>query len=195
MLLKKDFKEGISSPCYLGSSSFDPMLLELNLNFGVVDPLDELAEDWDVLEVTNDIIRLKDVSGGNGDVEFLTFEREPFGGGGGGGSATLEMILEDGIWFVASYTDDGDDETGDYNGYTIDFQNGGTVIATNGSNTNNGSWQVLSSGNTLDLSFVGVPFDEFTDDWDVISVTETRVELQDVSGGNGGTDVLVFEKQ
>lgn len=177
------------------TSAGDETELELNLNFGVIDPLDELAEDWDVLEVTNDIIRLKDISGGDGSVDFLTFEREPFGGGGGGGTANLETILEDGTWFVQLYTDDGDDETGDYNGYTIDFQNSGAVIATNGSNTNNGTWQVLSAGNKLDLNFSGVPFDEFNDDWDVIMTTETRVELRDVSGGNGGTDVLIFEKQ
>tara|TARA_R100000935_G_C2838691_1_gene169720 strand:+ start:1336 stop:3117 length:1782 start_codon:yes stop_codon:yes gene_type:complete len=177
------------------TSAGDETELELNLNFGVIDPLDELAEDWDVLEVTNDIIRLKDISGGDGSVDFLTFEREPFGGGGGGGTANLETILQDGTWFVALYTDDGDDETGDYNGYDIDFMNSGTVVASNGSNTNNGTWQVLNSGNKLDLNFTGVPFDEFTDDWDVIMVAETRVELRDVSGGNGGTDVLIFEKQ
>ncbi|WP_175017407.1 hypothetical protein [Rasiella rasia] len=177
------------------TSAGDETELELNLNFGVIDPLDELAEDWDVLEVTNDIIRLKDISGGDGSVDFLTFEREPFGGGGGGGTANLETILEDGTWFVQLYTDDGDDETGDYNGYTIDFQNSGAVVATNGSNTNNGTWQVLSAGNKLDLNFSGVPFDEFNDDWDVIMTSETRVELRDVSGGNGGTDVLIFEKQ
>jgi hypothetical protein len=174
------------------TSSGDETELELNLNFGVVDPLDELAEDWDVLEVTNDIIRLKDVSGGNGSVDFLTFERDPVGGGGG---TTLQTILPEGIWFVASYTDDGDDETGDYAGYTIDWNSAGTVVATNGGATNNGTWQVLSSGNTLLLNFSGVPFDEFNDGWDVLMVSDTRVELQDVSGGGGGTDVLIFQKQ
>lgn len=176
------------------TSSGDETALELNLNFGVIDPLDELAEDWDVLEVTNEIIRLKDVSGGDGSIDFLTFERNPVGGGGGGGT-TLQTILPDGIWFVSSYTDDGDNETGDYAGYTIDWNNAGTVVATNGGNTNNGTWQVLSSGNKLLLNFNGNPFDEFNDDWDVLMVSDTRVELQDVSGGNGGTDVLIFEKQ
>ncbi|MDX1461428.1 MAG: hypothetical protein R3359_00105 [Marinirhabdus sp.] len=174
------------------TSAGDETELELNLNFGVVDPLDELAEDWDVLEVTNDIIRLKDISGGDGSTDFLTFEREPVGGGGG--SSNLQTVLEDGTWFVGLYTDDGTNETGDYAGYTIDFLASGTVIATNGSNTNNGTWQVLSSGNILDLNFTGFPFDEFTDDWDVVSVENDRVELIDVSGGGGGTDVLVFEK-
>ncbi len=177
------------------TSAGDETELELNLNFGQMDPLDELAEDWDVLEVTNDIIRLKDISGGDGSVDFLTFERNPVGGGGGGGGTTLQTILPEGIWFVASYTDDGDNETGDYTGYTIDWNTAGTVVATNGSNTNNGTWQVLNGGNKLLLNFSGVPFDEFNDDWDVLMVSDTRVELQDVSGGNGGTDVLIFEKQ
>lgn len=177
------------------TSAGDETALELNLNFGTDIPLDELADDWDVLEVTNDIIRLKDVSGGDGSVDFLTFERNPAGGGGGGGTSSLEAILIDGIWLVASYTDDGDNQTGDYAGYDVDFTNMGTVSASNGTNTNNGTWQVLSGGNKLLLNFTGIPFDEFNDDWDVLMVSETRVELQDVSGGNGGTDVLIFEKQ
>ena len=166
--------------------------LELNLNFGTLDPLDELAEDWDVLEVTNDIIRLKDLSG-DGSTDFLTFERDPFTGGGG--TTDLEDFLADGTWIVFSYIDSGNDETGDYAGYNVNFDAGGTVTASNGSNTNNGTWMVLSAGNKLLLDFgTDIPFDEFNDDWDVLSATNTRVELQDVSGGGGGTDTLIFEK-
>ncbi len=173
------------------TSAGDETELELNLNFGVTVPLDELAEDWDVLEVTNDIIRLKDISGGDGSVDFLTFERDPVGGG----TTTLETILPAGIWYVFSYTDDGENQTADYAGYTLDWNSSGTVVATNGGNTNNGSWQVLNGGNKLLLNFTGVPFNEFNDDWDVLMVSDARVELQDVSGGGGGTDVLIFEKQ
>ena len=36
--------------------------------------------------------------------------------------------------------------------------------------------------------------DELSDDWDILSRTDTKVELVDVSGGNGGTDYLTFEK-
>lgn len=36
--------------------------------------------------------------------------------------------------------------------------------------------------------------DELTDDWDIISYTDTKIQLVDVSGGNGGTDYLTFEK-
>ena len=163
------------------------------MNYGTIPPLDELADDWDVLEVTQDIIRLKDISGGDGSEDFLTFGREPFSGGGG--SSDLADILSDGTWIVASYLDDGNDETGDYAGYNITFNSNGTVSATNGSNTNSGVWEVLNAGNELFLDFnLDIPFEEFNDDWDVLMATETRVELQDVSGGGGGTDTLVFEK-
>ena len=171
------------------TSSGDETPLELNLNFGLTMPLDELADDWDVLEVTNDIIRLKDVSGGDGSVDYLTFERTQ-----GGGGNDLANILSNGLWNVASYTEDGVDQTADYNGYLINFDANGTVIADNGVIIN-GTWSVQNSGNILVLNFGNsIPFDEFNDDWDVISVSDTQVIVQDVSGGNGGTDILVFQK-
>ncbi|MCK8479696.1 hypothetical protein [Psychroserpens algicola] len=176
------------------TSSGDDTDIELNLNFGTSIPLDELAEDWDVLEVTNDIIRLKDISGGDGSEDFLTFEREPFDGGNG--NDDLEAILTDGLWIVSSYFEDADDQTSDYSGYELDFISDGTVTASNGSNTNNGTWAILSSGNQMTLDFGSdLPFEEFNDDdWDVISVSSTEVIIQDVSGGGGGTDTLTLQK-
>ena len=176
------------------TTSGDDTELGLNLNFGTGIPLDELADDWDVLEVTDDIIRLKDVSGGNGSEDFLTFEREPFDGGNG--NDDLESILTDGLWIVASYTEDSDDQTSDYAGYELDFDMDGTVSASNGSNTNNGTWSVFSSGNQMTLDFgTDIPFEEFNDDdWDVISVSSSQLVIQDVSGGGGGTDTLTLQK-
>jgi hypothetical protein len=176
------------------TGSGDETDLELNLNFGTGIPLDELADDWDVLEVTNEIIRLKDISGGDGSEDFLTFERTPFEGGNG--SDDLTDILSDGLWFVASYFEDADDQTSNYTGYQLDFNSAGTVVATNGSNSNNGTWMVFSSGNQMAIDFgTDLPFEEFNDDdWDVISVSVTEVIIQDVSGGNGGTDTLTLQK-
>lgn len=176
------------------TTSGDDTELGLNLNFGTGIPLDELADDWDVLEVTNDMIRLKDISGGDGSEDFLTFERTPFDGGNG--NDDLESILADGLWIVASYMEDTDDQTADYAGYELNFDANGTVVATNNTNANNGTWAVLSNGNQMTLDFGSdMPFEEFNDDdWDVISVTDTQVVIQDVSGGGGGTDTLTLEK-
>ena len=171
----------------------DETELELNLDFGNTNPLDNLFEDWDVLEVTSDIIRLKDISSDT-TTDLLTFERTPFTGGG---SNTLTEVLSSGTWFVFSYNDSGVDETADYIGYTLNFDaTNGTVVATNGSTTNNGTWAAQSSDTILLLDFgVQFPFDEFNDDWDVLTFTENRVELEDISGGGSGTDTLILEKQ
>jgi hypothetical protein len=175
--------------------SGDTTPLGLILNFGTSIPLDELEDDWDVLEVTNDIIRLKDVSGGDGSEDFLTFERTPYNGGGTGND-NLINTLSDGLWFVASYTEDSDDQTTDYVGYELNFDSNGTVTASNGSTTNNGTWSVFNSGNEVMLNFgTAMPFQELNDDdWDVISSSDTEVVLQDVSGGGGGTDTLTLQK-
>lgn len=111
-----------------------------------------------------------------------------------GDAQAIRNILMAVNWKVASYIDSGDDETSDYNGYVVDFKPSNAVTATNGSNTNNGTWSVNSQGNELTLNFGGSPFDEFNDDWDIVSVLPNRIELIDVSGGGSGTDILVLEK-
>ena len=43
--------------------------------------------------------------------------------------------------------------------------------------------------------FVAPPdFEDLTDDWDIVSRTNTQVQLIDISGGGGGTDYLTFQK-
>ena len=37
-------------------------------------------------------------------------------------------------------------------------------------------------------------FQELNDDWDIVELTNTKIRLVDVSGGNGGTDYLTFER-
>jgi len=116
-------------------------------------------------------------------------------GSGSGNTGTLASILADGLWVVGSYTEDADDQTGNYSGYTFNFNTDGTAVADNGSTTN-GTWSPQNSDSELVLNFgATAPLDEFDDTWDVISVTDTQVELRDVSGGNGGTDTLILNKQ
>ncbi|CAM3303590.1 hypothetical protein [Aequorivita lipolytica] len=175
--------------------------IDLVLNFEITgsdDPFEDLNDDWDLISFDAQIIKLIDVSGGNGGTDYLNFGRNPYEDCNGGGNTTeLTNILKDGQWFVQSYIDDGDDETNDYSGYILTFNTDGSVIAENSSNTITGTWSVVNSSNGLDviLDFgTAMPFDEFNDDWDVDTYTTTRVELFDISGGNGGTDYLTFEK-
>ena len=117
----------------------------------------------------------------------------------------LENNVELETWIVTYFFDTDQDETSNYNGYDFTFESNGVLTATNGANTFNGTWSVTDSSNSDDSSgeddidfnifFASPPdFEELSDDWDIIQSTSSKIELIHVSGGNGGTDYLTFEK-
>lgn len=118
----------------------------------------------------------------------------------------LAAISSSDTWRISSYIEEGDEETHHFNNYTFTFDPNGTVTASNGQNTVAGTWAITDDSNDDDspssdedfVLFFNVPensdFDDLNDDWDIESYTGTRINLVDVSGGNGGTDRLVFEK-
>ena len=120
----------------------------------------------------------------------------------------IESTAQSGTWRITNFNDSGQNETSDFNGYDFTFNSDGSLVATNGSNTLTGTWSVTDDSNSSDDSssdddidfniFFPVPddndFEDLNDDWDVVTTTSTRIELIDVSGGNGGTDMLTFEK-
>lgn len=122
--------------------------------------------------------------------------------------AQIVSTVESGTWRIISYIDSGQDETNDFIGYDFTFANNGTLTADNGTDTINGTWSVTddsnssnSSNSESDIDFniqFPVPessdFEDLNDDWDIVSYNNTTISLIDISGGNGGTDTLVFQK-
>ena len=129
--------------------------------------------------------------------DAITMELEQNCSNSSGTVEDLEGTVIEGQWVVANYNDSGVDETNDYTDYVFDFNTNGTVNTTNGTDTISGTWSaIIDSGQlklVLDFGTV-IPFDEFNDDWDVINLVANRIELRDVSGSTGETDILVFEK-
>lgn len=129
-----------------------------------------------------------------------------------GNSADLiRDIATDGTWRITYFFDTDSDETSDFQGYSFTFGADGQLTAVNANTTVVGDWSVIDDdsnsssdddGNSSDdddfIIFFPVPesndFEDLNDDWDVVSVTANKIELTDVSGGNGGTDFLTFEK-
>jgi hypothetical protein len=111
-----------------------------------------------------------------------------------------------GTWRITNYVDSGTNETNHFTGYIFTFATGdvNVLTTTNGTNTYTGTWSVVvdnsnddnpSSDLDFNISFASPPdFADLTGDWDVVSYTATTISLIDVSGGNGGTDTLVFTK-
>lgn len=117
-------------------------------------------------------------------------------------------IATSGNWSVSNYTDDGQNETSDYNGYVFTFDSSGSLIASNGSTEIEGTWSIQNDDNSSDDDdddsdidfniFFAVAddsdFDDLSDDWDIVSITDAVISLRDVSGGDGSVDLLTFVK-
>ncbi len=119
-------------------------------------------------------------------------------------AAQANQVAQSGTWRISYFWDTDKDETSNFTGYEFSFNSDGTLVATNNTNTVNGTWSVTdsnssSSSNDIDFNIMfAVPqssdFEDLNDDWDVITINDTMIELTDVSGGNGGTDFLTFVK-
>ena len=121
-------------------------------------------------------------------------------------AAELQSTAQDGQWRITYYFDSDKEETSDYAGYVFTFGADGTVTATNGTIEVTGTWSVTDSSSSDDdsfddsdvdfnLFFASPPdFEELSDDWDILEYSANRIRLVDVSGGDGSTDYLTFEK-
>lgn len=115
----------------------------------------------------------------------------------------IEKEVSSGTWRISNFVDSGVDETVNFSGYNFTFKDDGTLTASNGSSTFTGTWSVSDSNsqddNLDDLHFninfnLTNNFEDLNDDWDIVSHSSSKLELIDVSGGNGGTDLLTFVK-
>lgn len=98
-------------------------------------------------------------------------------------------------WKITYFWDSDHDETGHYNAFVFVFQADGTVNVSGGPAPYNGTWSKGSDDSTakLYLNFTTPPdLEELSDDWHILEWTDNSIRLQDISGGNGGTDLLTF---
>jgi len=115
----------------------------------------------------------------------------------------IESDVQKGTWKITKFIDSDKDETNDFAGYDFTFLSSGVLRADNGATQYDGTWSITDSNSNDDsqddLDFninfnLTNDFEDLNDDWDILSVTTGKIELVDVSGGNGGTDFLTFEK-
>jgi hypothetical protein len=104
---------------------------------------------------------------------------------------------------ITKFIDSGTDETNHFTGYNFTFGSSGVLKSNNGTDNYEGAWSITDSNSNDDsqddidlyINFnLTNDFEDLNDDWDFISQTSTKIELTDISGGNGRTDYLTFEK-
>lgn len=119
----------------------------------------------------------------------------------------IQDDIQQGTWVVSSYIDNGNDETIDFTTFRFTFNQDGSLqvmdLISSSTNQFTGQWSITDSNSNDDsiddLDFnvtfnVGNKLDDLTDDWDIVSQSETEIKLVDVSGGSGGTDYVTFSK-
>jgi len=103
--------------------------------------------------------------------------------------------VEAGTWRVTLFTDSGNDETSDFSGYSFAFGDGGVLTAVKSGSSKTGTWSKSSSDFNIDLGTKtdsNKPLGELTDNWDIISVTDNEIKLQDDNPSSG--EFLTFQK-
>lgn len=113
----------------------------------------------------------------------------------------IENFAQNSSWRITYFFDTDHEETNNFSGYSFNFNIDGSLAATDGNTVINGTWSVVNSSSSSDDDmhfniFFATPndFEELSDDWEIVSTSSSKIELTDVSGGNGGTDFLTFEK-
>jgi len=122
---------------------------------------------------------------------------------GGTTQAGIEKSVENGNWRISLFMDSGKDKTAEYASYRFTFRSDQSIIAKNGSSSITGFWSI-SDKNPGDDSIHDLTFhivfssssalESLSEDWEIIVESKKRIELSHVSGGNGGSDFLTFEK-
>ena len=113
----------------------------------------------------------------------------------------IKLMIVAGEWKVTRYFDD-KDETSNYTGFVFDFAQDGVLAASNGNTASSGSWSIEVDSNDDSESDVDfniffanpIVLKELTEDWDIVSYSDIKIELKDVSGGDGSVDFLTLEK-
>lgn len=173
---------------------------KFELYFGTYPPLDDLDEDWEILEANAEIIKLRDISGGDGSIDYLTFGRNPQTGGN---NTELNLLIENvitGSWFVNLMEESGQDFTPDFVSYEFTFFSNGTAQAVSSSNTIAGFWTAQANNGTLDfiINFetdLDPNFIKLNDNWGVIEASQFTIELSDESSNGTNTDYLTFGRE
>jgi hypothetical protein len=92
--------------------------------------------------------------------------------------------IENGTWRVTLFTDSGNDETGDFAGYSFQFKTDGKLMATKAGAVKEGTWSRSASSNKFLIDLgpkdnTNKPLGELTDDWKIISIGDNQVRLTD----------------
>src|SRR5688572_28857059 len=113
-------------------------------------------------------------------------------------AAEVKNIVMSGTWRIAYFFDTDDDETDNFADYAFEFNPSGTLLATKGAPTHSGAWSVTDDGSNdysndyddidFKISLSSPPdFEELSEDWEILSITNSKIEFMTYRGGTDST--------
>jgi hypothetical protein len=108
-------------------------------------------------------------------------------------------------WRVTNYTQSDVDQTSAFAGYIFELDANNLLTVTNGVDNFSGTWSVTSDGKNdnksefddidFTLNFTNPPaFENLSEDWEISSMTDSKIELRNVHGSTSEVDLLRFER-
>lgn len=93
-------------------------------------------------------------------------------------------VITEGNWRVTLFSDSGNNETSDFNGFGFSFNSNGNLVATSSSQSKSGTWNMDTNSNKFHIDLGpkddnNKPLGELTDDWKIISITTSEIRLTD----------------
>lgn len=110
----------------------------------------------------------------------------------------IKTTLPVGQWKISTFIDGQTDRTSAFESFVFTFNEDGTVQGTTDLFSETGTWtydNTISNTEKLVLVFGDTdPFPEIIDDWDIVSVSNSKVELSDDNNANMEIKLLTFTK-
>ena len=115
---------------------------------------------------------------------------------------TVAERMTSGTWKISNFTYKGNNKTADYNGVSFDFDAISVALNNTGTLPVAGGWSVIDEGFEgapelvfiLTLTSVEPRFTSISDDWKIISSSNTELKLKDENLETGDIDYLTFLK-
>jgi hypothetical protein len=177
---------------------FDDGVQKFFLNFSGTTPLlNELTDDWNIVALNRTAPSfIEDVNNNPGSLSFAKIT-DCTGGGPVEPSPELDTfnanLTTGGAWNVASFIENGVNETNDFNNVSLTFNANGTVTAQRNAQSRTGQWTSAIDNGTIELiiGFQGpAVLNELNEDWVVVSSSDTDLDLQDIGPGTNSTLAL-----
>ncbi|MFV8326355.1 hypothetical protein [Flavobacterium sp. ZS1P14] len=115
----------------------------------------------------------------------------------------VTIIVTDGTLKIDLYCDSDLNKTIDFKVLTFSFEENNLLIASDGTNTYNGTWSITDNNGYID-NFSNLKFDisftsplnfvETIDPWEIIDQSSSTIKLHDVIYGDGEKDFSTFSQ-